>query len=429
VFDIAIAWRLIRDEARPMGARIGRLMVFGAAPLVSAIWWLGFFYAVYGTPNPAAPYGDTSVAAGTHWQYVPAGFVALFFDGQFGLLTYAPVLAAAVIGWWRPMDRAMWRVGQELLIATVLYCAAVATYWMWWAGNPAPPARFFAAMLPALAVPVATAWATGGARRRAGLAALLAVSLAITAVVIGVNHGALAWNDRDAQSQLLQWLGPLVNLRRGWPSFFWTLAPDFNLNHLGSEWLFARHVGVWVLCWVAVWIGWLVIRSWNTDVRPIGHRLAAAAFVLTGLLVSVQAGWWLNGVTGLDPQQAQVVVVRSGLTEHAALRIGTLSVRHVSGVAGDVELGTEEPGKITDPPPWFIASRLPAGDYDVHLHLAEPHGGTLAIAIGDATTDHSVAPAVDQSWPIRVGKDGSDVTMMPDDALRSARGTVVVIPK
>src|SRR5262249_16889314 len=87
VFDAAIIWRMLRDETRPMGARIGRLMIFCAAPLVCGLWWLGFFEAIYGTPNPAAPYGDTSTAAGTHWQYIPGGVAALFFDGPYRPLT------------------------------------------------------------------------------------------------------------------------------------------------------------------------------------------------------------------------------------------------------------------------------------------------------------------------------------------------------
>ena len=67
--------------------------------------------------------------------------------------------------------------------AAALYLVAVATYWMWYAGVPATPARFAAAILPVFAVPLARLWSAAGASGRAALATMLAVSLAITAVV------------------------------------------------------------------------------------------------------------------------------------------------------------------------------------------------------------------------------------------------------
>jgi hypothetical protein len=429
VFDAAIIWRLLRDEARPMGARIGRLMVFCAAPLVCGLWWLGFFQTVYGTPNPAAPYGDTSGPAGTHWQYVPGGFVALIFDGQFGLLTYSPVLIAAVAGWWRPIDRAFRRAGLESLLAVVLYGAAVATYWMWWAGRPAPPARFFAAVLPALAVPLASAWATGDARRRSWLSALVGISLGITAIIVGVNHGALAWNDRDGQSQLLQWLGPLVNLRRAWPSFFWTLDPAVNPHNLGSEWLFARHVAVWIACWLAAWAGWRLLGRARATLTPLDHRLGAAAFVVIGLLFGVQAGWLLNGVSGIDAEPAQAAVILASHSGRAVYMLDAMSVTRLRDLPGRIVIATQEPGKLIDPSAWFVGSSLPAGDYDVRLHLDAPRAGTMTIGIGDQRIEHDVIAAADQAWPIRVEQNASEVVVVAGETLRGTKGTVLLTLK
>ena len=36
--------------------RIRRIMTFAAVPAAGAVAWFSFFYVVYGTPNPAAPY-------------------------------------------------------------------------------------------------------------------------------------------------------------------------------------------------------------------------------------------------------------------------------------------------------------------------------------------------------------------------------------
>src|SRR5438874_772958 len=72
------------------------------------------------------------------------------------------------------------------------YLATAASYWMWWAGLPANPARFAGAALPALTIPLAIVWLRGGEGRRRRLLAVLGVSLAISALTIGVHRGDLA---------------------------------------------------------------------------------------------------------------------------------------------------------------------------------------------------------------------------------------------
>src|SRR5699024_10270190 len=68
---------------------------FAALPIASAIGWLAYFQVIYGTPNPAAPYGGYTQTALAH---LPAGIAGLLLDAQFGLLTVAPVFAGAAIG-------------------------------------------------------------------------------------------------------------------------------------------------------------------------------------------------------------------------------------------------------------------------------------------------------------------------------------------
>ncbi len=84
------------------------------------------------------------------------------------------------------------------------------------------------------------------------LAIALGITLALSFIVIGVDRAALAWNVRDSEARWLQWLGPVVNLRRGWPSFFWRLDPGKALSELP----FLLHVLLWLL---VGWVGWILI--------------------------------------------------------------------------------------------------------------------------------------------------------------------------
>ena len=71
-----------------------KAFVFLSVPSVSFIAWLGSFIAIYGTANPAAPYGGE--AGGL--EFVPDGLAGLLFDQGFGLVAYAPVLLCAFAG-------------------------------------------------------------------------------------------------------------------------------------------------------------------------------------------------------------------------------------------------------------------------------------------------------------------------------------------
>ena len=93
---LVVAWLIVADASRPMADRLRRLGAFAAVPAIAAAGWFGYFQVIYGTPNPAVPYGDTSGPDGTHLAYAPGGLTGLFFDEQFGLFVYAPVLVVGV---------------------------------------------------------------------------------------------------------------------------------------------------------------------------------------------------------------------------------------------------------------------------------------------------------------------------------------------
>jgi len=380
-FGLIIAAYLFADRE----SRVRRLGVFLAVPVVAAVTWFGFFWLVYGTVSPAAPYGTDS---GARLAYVPGGALALLFDQQFGLLTYSPVLAGAAYGlatarrWNRGI--VMWSV----IAVGAVYVMAVATYWMWWAGVPATPARFLTAIIPVAALPLAVAWVSGGSRARLVLTTWLIVSLGISVITVGVGDGSLAWNSRNAEAQWLEWLGPVANLPRAWPSFFWRLSPD----DLATELPFALHVAVFVLILSA---GTFVGVRWG---RPAASEAPASvlglawALPLSLMLVSA-AGWRLSGVDGLDPTRSQLGVLA------AAGRGGLVWRIEPGGVGRDFDLRVmrihgEEPGRTDAPPPWMALADVPPGQFDLEIE-SRGAAGRAVVRIGRSLTPVVTAPLVD----------------------------------
>src|SRR5206468_7561105 len=60
---------------------VGKAVAFLAIPAISAVCWIGFFVAIYGTPDPAAPYANEQGSA----SFIPGGMIGLFFDQRFGV--------------------------------------------------------------------------------------------------------------------------------------------------------------------------------------------------------------------------------------------------------------------------------------------------------------------------------------------------------
>ncbi len=236
-------WMILTESHRSTRERRRRLIAFVLVPAASAIAWFAFFQIVYGTPNPIFPYGEDR---GTRLAYVPGGLLGLFFDMQFGLLAYSPVLAAGLVGLFVRAAGApdhVRRIARGTALVGLAYLAATASYWMWWAGVPAPPARFAAAALPIFVVPIALAWRSAASTMRAVWLTLLTASVALTAIVVGAARGRIAWNTRGVRANWLDWLSGASDLSRAWPSFFWRLSP----TNLTTEVHFLAHALIWVL--------------------------------------------------------------------------------------------------------------------------------------------------------------------------------------
>jgi hypothetical protein len=332
-------------------------VAFLAVPAAAALVWFAYFWTIYGTPNPTAPYGADS---GARLAYVPGGMIALFFDQQFGLLAYSPILAATGLGLWLARrSPALW-TARAFIVVGALYAAAVATYWMWWAGLPATPARFLTAILPLAALPLGLAWSAAGSRMRPVLFMLLFVSLAITVITIGPNAGGLAWNTRDAQAQWLEWLGPVADLPRAWPSFFWHLDPE----DLSTELPFVWHVGLTVGV-LAGAIALVAAVPSGTSPRGRFAALATAWGLPLALMVAAVGGWRLNGVGGLAPTRSQLAVAGLAGQGRTVWQILPGRIERAASLTSVLRIGGEEPGRTDAPPPWGVFVDVPPGEYEV----------------------------------------------------------------
>jgi hypothetical protein len=108
---------------------------FSAAPIVSAAAWFGYFIIIYGTANPAAPYGTYGDDTQTSVANLMRGFPGLLFDQQFGLIPNAPVYGFILAGQIVALVRRR-RWSAELTIAMVPYMIGVGAFHIWW-GAPA----------------------------------------------------------------------------------------------------------------------------------------------------------------------------------------------------------------------------------------------------------------------------------------------------
>jgi hypothetical protein len=169
------------------------------APVVlSCVAWLAFFYVIYGSPNPEAPYG-TQARDWVKLQFVPRGVLGLLVDQKFGVLTYAPIYFLVPAGIWLALRDRRWRSPVAALAGlAAVYVISTTRFYMWWGGWSAP-ARFLVPVTPLFAPPIAVAlprlWRT---RWQLAIVALLVVSGAVAA--LGAVRPADLWLFSDAHA-------------------------------------------------------------------------------------------------------------------------------------------------------------------------------------------------------------------------------------
>ena len=357
----------------------GKAVAFLSIPAISAVLWVGFFVAIYGRPDPSAPYGPGGDAGS--FAFVPGGLGGLLFDQRFGLVTYAPVVAVAFAGLVAMFFRQPFRrLALELLFVITPYLLTVTHFAMWWGGS-SPPARFFAPVLPLFAVPAAVAWtlATGRATRiiaadlggadrlRLGDCHLrrsrpAGVQHARRAVALaGVARAARRSHDR--RTRLGTRHGPAAVSRhrhldrcRGRRRVLGCSSPVAGATAP------ARDAG-------------------RVFAPPIGARYhVAVAIVGVGVMVASTAVWAVHATNGRTASPSQLELLeRASTTRHAvALQLNPWSRLPLADVPGRLRielsrvLSQRRAGRETAP--LFALPAIPAGRYRLSAVSDDPRG-------------------------------------------------------
>jgi hypothetical protein len=366
----------------------GKAVAFLSVPAVSALCWVGFFIAIYGTPDPSAPYGGSREFS---LAFIPGGLTGLLFDQRFGLLTNAPVLATAVAGLGlmllRPSsgvvqdasttDVSIRRLAIELLFVSVPYMLTVANFAMWWGGWSAP-ARFAAAIVPLLAIPAAFAWNTMRTRASRYSASLaLAITAFLSAVLIVPGRGALAFNTREGYAHSLNWLSRLADLGHGMPAWFRDRELEFFLD---------------TVVWIAIGLAaWRLIRVFERSPRlrtTASFATVVSLSYASAFMLALTVTWSLHGVERVNAAPAQVEVLRR-LSDEPRLLAWQLNPFSPITAERVPSLLRIDPGRrfVTDggagrnDRPLLTLPGVPAGSYGVRVRTSGP-GGWLMVGIG-----------------------------------------------
>lgn len=366
---LVVAFRFSKKPAAsllpPSFLRNPKVWVIVAIYAVSLAGWFAFFYAIWGTPLPMAPYGSLVQTTPLNLRF---GAPGLLFDQEYGLLAYAPVYILAATGLYQ-----MWRTGAELrrqaIEITLIFAALLATvgaFGIWWGGTSAP-ARPIASGLPLLMLPIAMAFRSApvGSPRRAAQHLLLWIGVGIAITLATGQDGLLINNARDGTSALLDFWSPRWEL--------WSLAPTF----IADRWLLAWLNTAW---WLAVATLAAVLLNRTRSTRPGVSALFAFA-TFAGAL-------WLIAITvpllpTSRPQRAIDLGARSRLAaldgfdsraRPASIVYDPLSKRAATDALPQLIVGVK-PGQRSDPQPVRVIHNgrfsLPAGSYTISVQFNE----------------------------------------------------------
>ena len=403
-FSVASAVLAALILARGDGERLARrASALLTAPIVSAVAWFGFFYAIYGTADPRAPYGGYTQSEIVN---LVRGVPGLLVDQQFGLLPNAPVYLCAFAGF-AALTRRAPRLAIELALLIVPYALAVAAFYMWWGGFSSP-ARFLTLIVLPLAIP-AGIWfqSAGRGGRILGLGALL-LTATITATIVCVDRGALLYNSRDGASKLLLWLAPAVNLTTGFPSLFQTTAVRAIEN--AAVWAGAIAVVIGVTLAAARLPGPAAVPGtclapevksaatvqaaaempYKTAIRVPGTCLAPSSVAAIG---GVTAGvcamgaltlvWWLNSAVPLTPERAALALLSTygAGSRQLAMTLSPFSRLRLSTLPSHLTVADVHPSTVPLDEPLLVLRDLPAATYDIEATIAGPTSGHLSVTI------------------------------------------------
>lgn len=354
--------------------RPGQLAALLTPVTLSLTGWFAFFYAIWGSPLPSAPYGaDTQM----HPLTLIRGGPGIWFDQEFGVLAYAPVLLLAFVGLatlWRGRTTRAFAV--QLALVGLALVGTVGSFDLWWGGS-SMPGRGIVSMLPLLVAPVAwqyqRARAHGG--RRAAMQLLLLVSLAVTVTMDLAAGGRLAGQARDGTSALLEWLSPAWDL--------WRSAPTYIVGRL----LTAEFLTLLWLTGVAVFL-WLNRRPLAGAPGRAALRATATATLVALVVASVARALPAPEQQPVfDPEARSAVPFLADFDATArpmAVRYDPFSVEAPESLPPRFLL-VARPGQRLDPQPRPVLLNarfaLPAGEYEVELTSADGPGALAGAAL------------------------------------------------
>jgi hypothetical protein len=433
---VRILWPTRKSQAADVPAlsmravpRTAAAVALVVAPYVASLLaWFSFFYAIWGTPWPQAPYGHM---VQTDVKNLVFGAPGLIFDQEYGLLPYAPVYALAAGGLWR-----MWRDGGdarrqgiEIVLAFAALVGTVGAFRIWWGGSAAPGRPLTSGLL-LLMLPMTIAFrdAAVASARRAAQHLLLWLSIGIAGVLLLAQDGFLTSNGRDGTSSLLEYLSPR------WPA--WTAVPSFIYHEPLTAWL---STGLWL----ALAAGAAIVLARVRASRAGAASLAAMAVCATALI----AGAAIVPLVPVSPQWRPLVLeARARLPlldeydtttrpigiEYAPLRV-TGAATVATHAALEVAAGTR-----TEPQPVRVLHNgrfsLPAGRYRIDVHWSGTRGpDTMGLQLGrtgEAWHEWKVEPRQGTSWSTEVTLpiDASFVGLRGSPELERSIGKIAIVP-
>jgi hypothetical protein len=397
---------------------------FAAPVVVSVASWIAFYRIHYGSFNPAASFGTGTLDV----SRVPVGMLGLMADQEFGLLANAPIHLLWLGGFWTIFKRDR-RLAIELLLIVGPYAIASSAYQSWW-GGASPPARFLVPIVFPLGVALAALWARQDHRGRTVSMVLLGVSVLIAAALAFGGDGALAYSGGTGRARLLDWLSPLVDLPRGFPSFFRAARSGIA----GGSSMVAELVIPAMLWGGALLVGWIVFRALVTRLPatlPAGLVVAAACFA--GVLsLAVQAAWSLHGGTHLLSTRGQL-----GLLSREDVRLRPLGVQlpplHVFPAAeARTRLAlTTSPLDTTARNMLLFLAEVAPGDYRLRVTRKALARGELLLGIGRNTRPverWSLADGQIDTWSFYLPIRASTIVVTGDEEALGSVERIALVP-
>ncbi len=264
-----------------------------------------------------------------------------------------------------------------MLVVTLalLYTCVVGAYRMWWGGLSAP-ARFLVPLILPCAPFIALGWHSLQTRAsRHMVVAMLVTSLALTALLVCVDHGALAYNMRDGRARWALWVSPLVDLSGALPA-----------AHRDAPPVVLRDALIWLVGFAVAWVLWRTLerRGRLTPLVTLRHAgRARARCVGDGVAVPRRGRPGPGEVAGAVPRAPRVSARgRCSSPSHAPMSGG----RGPGSTSNSIRAGRRSASDYTV----LRLDTLPAGRYRLLTDVRAP-GARFGVTLGDARTTRFIA--------------------------------------